>query len=153
MTRSPLRHLLPLLLLAAAPVAARAADNPHVEPATCLSCHTKVPTAEEGQAGDYFLTKDTIDDTCQVCHPYGCCTVGALKGGNHPSNINSWDRNLFTRPKTLPLFNGYITCDTCHFYRQAQEDPANAFQLVRIVKVEGDHADWSVLCVDCHQDD
>ena len=150
MTGTLLFRLVPILALAAVPLFARAADNPHVEPAKCLSCHTQVPTAAEGQAGDYHLTKDSIDETCKVCHPYGCCTLGSLPGSNHPSNINSWDRSLFTRPKTLPLFNGYITCDTCHFYREAQGSP---YRLVRIVRAEPDYFDWTELCTDCHQDD
>ncbi len=150
MTRTPILCLVSILALAAAAASARAVANPHVEPAACPSCHTKTPTAAEGDAGNYYLVKDTIDDTCQVCHPYGCCTVDSLPGNNHPSNINSWDRHLFTKPKTLPLFDGYITCDTCHFYREAQGSP---FRLVRIVKVEGDRIDWEGLCVDCHQDD
>lgn len=141
--------LLPALVLAAVVGAVLAAENPHVEPAECPACHVKVPTADDGERGDYFLTRDTIDDTCHICHEYGCCKPGSLHGNNHPSNINSWDWKLFRRPKTLPLFGGYITCDTCHFHREAQ---GNAYKLVRIVKVEGKKADWAELCRDCHTD-
>ncbi len=151
MTRPPLRYFLPVLLLAVLAASARGVVNPHIEPASCPSCHTKVPTTEEGQAGDYFLLKDTIDDTCESCHPYKCCEVGSLheKNRNHPSNINTWDTKLFRRPRTLPLFNGYITCDTCHFHREAQ---GKEYKLVRIVKVDGTFKDWTGLCTDCHLD-
>ncbi len=147
MTRPPLRFLVPVLALVAAATAARAADNPHVEPARCLACHTKVPTADDGERGDYFLIRDTIDDTCHACHTSACCMPGTLHGANHPSNINNWDWKLFHRPKTLPLFNGYITCSTCHFHREAE---GSAYKLVRIVKVDGKKVDWTELCHDCH---
>lgn len=150
MTCTPLRHLLlPILLLAVAAGSARGVMNPHIEPASCPSCHTKVPTAEEGQAGDYFLLKDTIDATCHICHEYSCCKPSSLHGSNHPSNINSWDMKQFRRPKTLPLYSGYITCDTCHFHRAAQ---GNGYKLVRIVKLDGKKIDWTELCHDCHVD-
>jgi len=150
MIRPPtLVSLITVLVAFAAASSPRAGDNPHVEPAACPSCHTKAPTVEQGQAGDYYLVKDTIDDTCHVCHEYGCCKPGSLHGGNHPSNINSWDRNLFRRPRTLPLYDGYITCDTCHFHREAQ---GNVYKLVRIVKVDGQKANWTDLCRDCHVD-
>ncbi len=151
MARTPLRYLLPVLLLAVAAVSARGVLNPHIEPATCPSCHTKVPTADEGKAGDYFLIKDTIDDTCEVCHPYTCCDIGSLheKNHNHPSNIRTWDRSVCPGPRALPLFEGYITCATCHFHR---DDQGNTFKLVRIVTVDGDKVDWAGLCHDCHED-
>lgn len=150
MTRATLRHLLlSVVVLAAAASSVQGLVNPHVEPANCPSCHTRAPTAEEGQAGDYFLTKETIDDTCHVCHEYSCCKPSSLHGQNHPSNINTWDRTLFRRPKTLPLFDGYIMCDTCHFHRNAQ---GTTYKLVRIVKVDGKKIDWTELCVDCHVD-
>ena len=152
MARPPLRYLLlPIMMLAVAAVSARGLVDPHVEPATCPSCHTKVPTAEEGQAGDYFLLKDTIDDTCETCHPYTCCDIGSLheKKHNHPSNINTWDRNVSHRPKNLPLFAGYITCSTCHFHRTAEE---SGYKLVRLVEATETHFDWTQLCHDCHAD-
>lgn len=154
MARTPL-ILLPLLLsllltVVSAP-AARGVMNPHIEPASCPSCHTKAPTAEETAAGDYFLIKETIDDTCHMCHEYSCCKPGSLheKKRNHPSNIDRWDRSKFREPKTLPLHSGFITCNTCHFHREAQ---GNSYKLVRIVKVNDKKVDWTELCVDCHVD-
>jgi hypothetical protein len=150
MTRTPLRYLLlPFMMLAVAAASASGVLNPHVEPASCPSCHTKVPTVEEGQAGEYFLIKDTIDDTCHVCHEKTCCKPGSLHGVNHPSNIDTWDRAKFRTPKTLPLYGGYITCDTCHLHRAAQ---GSTYKLVRIVTVDGLKIDWTALCHDCHLD-
>ncbi len=138
---------LPLLALHFTPFPAGAVLNPHVKPEPCGSCHTRVPTQEEGEAGDYHLLKDTIDDTCQVCHVAKCCSPGSLHGISHPSNIKDWDWKVFRRPKTLPLHNGYITCSTCHFH-SIPEGPS--FKMVRIVSVEGKKIDWTGLCRDCH---
>jgi hypothetical protein len=134
------------VLLAASPDS-RALLNPHVKPEQCGSCHTKIPTEADGGAEDYFLLKETIDDTCHICHEKTCCKPGSLHGINHPSNIDKWDRKLFRRPKTLPLHNGFITCNTCHLHT-VPDGPS--FKMVRIVSVDGKKIDWTELCRDCH---
>ena len=121
--------------------------NPHIRPEPCLSCHTKVPTEEEAKAGEYFHIKETIDATCKVCHT--CCRVGTLHLEMlHPSDVKDWDRSVFVAPKTLPLHNGKITCNTCHLHR-APDEPT--IFMLRNVKV-GDKfgMDWTELCLDCH---
>lgn len=123
--------------------------NPHIKPEPCGSCHTKVPSGEEGQSGEYFLLKDTIDETCHVCHEKTCCKPGSLHGASHPSNIRDWDWEIMKRPKTLPLFDGYITCSTCHLHSKPEGD---TFKMVRIVKIDGKKIDWTDLCTDCHVD-
>lgn len=141
--------LIPLLafLLGGASATSFALLNPHIKPEPCGSCHTKVPTEEEGQMGEYFLLKETIDDTCHVCHEKTCCKPGSLHGINHPSNIDDWDWKLFRRPKTLPLYGGFITCSTCHLHSVPDGD---SFKMVRIVKIDGKKIDWTALCTDCH---
>lgn len=138
-----------LVLLWAA--TSRGLINPHVEPANCESCHVKIPSQEEAERGDYFLLKETIDSTCHICHEYTCCKVGSLheKERNHPSNIDRWDRNKVAEPKTLPLFDGYITCSTCHYHRKPE---GGDYKMIRILKknVLGDLRNWEGLCVDCH---
>jgi hypothetical protein len=121
--------------------------NPHIKPEPCASCHTKVPTEADGRVGDYFLLKDSIDDTCHVCHETTCCKPGSLHGSSHPSNIDKWDWKLFRRPKTLPLHNGFITCNTCHMHTKPD---GPSYKLVRIVKMDGKMIDWTELCRDCH---
>ena len=98
-----------LLLLSLLPFPDSRAEemiNPHVKPEVCDACHIKVPTADDGERGDYFLAKETIDATCQVCHEYSCCKRGALGQFNHPSNISRWDWSKFRRPRVLPLYGG-----------------------------------------------
>ena len=143
---SAIRWCLFLLLFVACPAMA-APLNPHLKPEPCLSCHTKVPTAAEARAGKYFHIKETIDATCKICHT--CCRVGRMHlEMNHPSDVDDWDRSRFTAPQSLPLHNGKITCNTCHFHR-APDEPT--IHLLRKVKV-GDRfgLDWSELCLDCH---
>src|SRR5512139_867418 len=122
--------------------------NPHIKPEPCGSCHTKVPTEEDGRTGDYFLLKDRIDDTCHICHEKTCCKPGSLHGTNHPSNIDRWDWKKFRRPKILPLHNGFITCSTCHVHSKPD---GPSYKMVRIVKIDGKRIDWTELCRDCHE--
>lgn len=150
--RFPLRSflltaLMSIILAAGLMGTSPALINPHLKPEPCDSCHTQVPTKEEGAAGDYHLLKETIDDTCHVCHETTCCKPGSLHGINHPSNVNKWDFKLFRRPKTLPLFEGYITCSTCHLH-SIPDGPS--YKMVRIVKIDGKKIDWTELCTDCH---
>ena len=123
--------------------------NPHIKPEPCESCHTKVPTEADGRAGDYFLIKESIDGTCHVCHEQTCCKPGSLHGISHPSNIDKWDWKKFRRPKTLPLHNGFITCNTCHLHTMPD---GPSYKMVRIVIADGKRIDWTALCLDCHQD-
>jgi len=61
---------------------------------------------------------------------------------NHPSNTNRWNREEMTVPTTLPLYDGYITCLTCH-YRNKPEGAD--YKRVRMVKVKGDRVDWATF--------
>lgn len=120
--------------------------NPHIKPEPCDSCHTKIPSPEDNEL---FLLKDSIDETCHVCHEKTCCKPGSLHGSNHPSNIRDWDWKVMKRPKTLPLFDGYITCSTCHMHSKPE---GKSYKMVRIVKVNDTGVNWTGLCIDCHQD-
>ncbi|MDF1537115.1 MAG: hypothetical protein P1S46_11580 [bacterium] len=153
MNRHAVISLISGLILLAGTCSARAVEilDPHKEPARCLSCHTATPTVEDIENGELLLHMDGIDETCHMCHPYDCCRIYALKGHNHPSNVGKWDVEHFTEPETLPLFDGFITCNTCHFHRQAQVQGDNYF-MVRIVRVGLDRVDWTALCHDCHVD-
>jgi len=146
-----MRYVLPGVLAAVllffASLRSGAVINPHVKPEPCESCHTKIPTAADGDRGEYFLLKESIDETCHVCHEKTCCKPGSLHGSSHPSNIDRWDREKFRKPKTLPLHNGFITCNTCHMHSKPD---GPSFKMVRIVKIDGKKIDWSDLCTDCH---
>jgi len=123
--------------------------DPHAEPSKCGSCHSRNPTEEDVRSGELYLLADTIDDTCHICHPYDCCRLFSLKGHNHPSHVGKWDVENFTKPETLPLYEGMITCNTCHYHRRA-DVPGLGYKMVRLVEVESDRIDWTRLCIDCH---
>lgn len=149
MSRGSLRYVFPVLFLVFSSASAFALLNPHVKPEPCNSCHTKVPTKADGEAGNLFLLKDSIDDTCMVCHEKKCCKPGDLGHLGHPSGIDKWDMKKFRRPVTLPLYDGKITCSTCHFHSVPEGD---SYKMVRIVKVDMKKIDWTELCHDCHID-
>ncbi len=151
MKRTPLLGLIiffsvTFLLVLAQPRFGHAIIDPHQKPETCTSCHSQVPDGPVA-GSDYMLLRDSIDDTCHICHEYDCCKLYSLGGHNHPSNIDRWDRKKLKRPKTLPLFRGYITCNTCHLHRKPN---AGGYKMIRIVSVDMDRIDWTGLCQDCH---
>ena len=121
--------------------------DPHKKPESCLSCHISIPDDKALAAGNYMLLKDSIDDTCHTCHEYDCCKAFSLSGHNHPSDVDQWDRKKFKEPKTLPLYEGLITCSTCHVHLMTDEP---GYKMVRLVSVGLDKVDWSRLCLDCH---
>ncbi|MDH3393287.1 MAG: hypothetical protein OEL66_04720 [Desulfobulbaceae bacterium] len=138
------------LLVFLAPTLAAEADiiNPHLPPEPCLACHTKVPSKEEAKAGQYFHLEKTIDATCKTCH--ACCKSGVLHLEMlHPSDVSEWDRSVFTAPKTLPLHNGKITCNTCHYHRLPEYE-ITIFMLRKVKEDAIKGMDWSPLCHDCH---
>jgi hypothetical protein len=123
--------------------------NPHADPDACGSCHnTRPPTKEEGAAGEYRLLGGSIDATCHICHTKMCCEVNALHRFDHPSDVNRWDTAKFRKPKSLPLFDGYITCSTCHRHEVTKDDPKCA--MVRICNRTLSRIEWIDLCKDCH---
>jgi len=123
--------------------------DPHAEPSKCSSCHSETPTEEDVLSGELHLLGDSIDETCHICHPYDCCRINSLKGHNHPSNVSKWDVENFTEPETLPLFDGMITCNTCHYHKMA-DVPGRNYRMVRLVDVTLERVDWTRLCSDCH---
>ncbi|MDH3393288.1 MAG: hypothetical protein OEL66_04725 [Desulfobulbaceae bacterium] len=132
-----------LVLLLAALLMGTDVVNPHVDPESCLSCHTQIPTAEQAAAGDYYCIEVTIDATCGTCHP--TFTEGPP---NHPSDIDDWDHDYVSIPSSLPLFNGKITCNTCHLHLVSD---ALSIYLLRKVKLnDQSEFDWTELCLDCH---
>ena len=122
--------------------------DPHQDPADCDSCHTGIPDEEQAESGEYLLKEESIDATCHLCHPYDCCRINSLKGHNHPSNVSEWDVDNFTEPRSLPLHEGYITCNTCHYHLRPDGPD---YKMVRMVKIKLDKVDWSELCADCHR--
>ena len=123
--------------------------DPHTEPAKCSSCHNQDMTAKGAGSSNDMLLGDSIDETCHICHPYDCCRINSLKGHNHVSSIGKWDVDKFTEPESLPLFDGKMTCLTCHFHRMTDIQGPN-YRMIRLVEIRLDRIDWTRLCLDCH---
>jgi predicted CXXCH cytochrome family protein len=134
---------------------ARAATNPHIDTAdnsSCLFCHRE--GFEAADDGEPTLLKDSIDELCLTCHvKTECCAAGQKHmddlfiGYSHPSDLGGGDISERSVPKTLPLQDGRMTCNTCHYHRR----PAGRdYKLVRLVDFSGDSVSWSRLCQDCH---
>ncbi len=128
------------ILFAAVSMSLSDVSNPHSsERCAWNSCHMEDPLGS-----DILLLGESIDSTCCICHTAKCALT---EGKNHISNIDKWNRNEFRSPGSLPLYDGYITCMTCH-YRTKPQGPD--YKMVRIVTVEGDQVTWTELCRDCH---
>lgn len=143
-----------LLLPASAGRAAVA--NPHVaagDRTACLFCH--VPGFETADPGDAALLEDTVEAVCLRCHvKTQCCAIGQQHTGvfigySHPSDLDAGDIKRESLPKTLPLQDGRLTCNTCHFHLRPE---GRHHKLVRLVEFAGDGVQWTVLCQDCHRD-
>lgn len=116
------------------------ASDPHTNDLCAWSsCHTRDPAG-----GTVELLGDSIDDTCCLCHTEKC---SLSQGTNHISNIDQWDEEEFTDPRSLPLYDGYITCMTCHYRKTPQ---GGDYKMIRIVTLKENGATWTELCRDCH---
>lgn len=134
-----------LLLL---PVGGHANDiNPHLGEDSCQACHSKVPSPLEVEAGEYFLLKDSIDETCGQCHKLYIGQDSHTSTG-HPTGIKmalSQDQ-----PFSLPLNDGYITCKTCH--RCIADISGPTFAMLRISNTfDSSDEERSELCRQCHK--
>lgn len=133
--------------------------DPHDEsnPDRCRSCHTADIADAEPGSGDYHLLAETIDGVCLVCHlEEDCCVIGQdhqekiyLGMHSHPTDIERGEIQRIHLPRTLPLFDKKITCNTCHSHeRQKPRD----YKMVRLAVVSDLGVDWTPLCSDCHED-
>lgn len=138
---------------------AHAVADPHggAGEARCLSCHSRVIQAEDARAGRFYFLRESIEGVCLICHvKEECCRIGQRHEGeplwigvSHPSDIPADEVKPTSRPKSLPLQDGKITCNTCHVHDRRK--PVD-YKLLRIVVVKDTGVDWTGLCADCHAD-
>jgi len=92
----------------------------------CTSCHSREGDIEiENELGT--LIKVDLG----ISHPYGM----------EPS-----EKSI---PTTLPLFDGKIKCSTCH---DVHTDNSESNMLRLYTAQEGQNADFTLLCLDCHKE-
>ena len=133
--------------------------DPHETRITdCTDCHTEDIYTEDCHEGDGFcLAAKSVDALCLHCHVKAeCCRLGQehqaqlfLGARTHPSDVDIGDVQPAHLPETLPIHNGRITCRTCHLHSRAENSD---YMMLRLVKLNGDKADWSGLCADCHDE-
>lgn len=157
------RPVLGVLFMSALLCGASRADaeetvNPHSTRITeCTDCHIEDIYTEDCHERDGFcLIAKSVDDLCLHCHvKEECCRLGQdhqaqlfLGERNHPSDVDVRDVDPAHLPETLPIHNGRITCRTCHLHSRAEKSD---YKMLRLVEVDGNEVDWTVLCQDCHE--
>ncbi len=80
--------------------------NPHWTGTFCLTCHDKVPKKGEKPT---FLFDGDITLVCNRCHETEEATADI-----HPVDMAPPDNDFVQVPKKFPLWNGVVTCTTCH---------------------------------------
>ena len=131
--------------------------NPHDpdDPDRCRSCHADEIQGVKTVGYDPYLLKDSVDEVCLICHKKrDCCIIGqehleklVIGKHTHPSDLSSRKVSRENLPKTLPLQDGKITCNTCHSHDRKE---SNEYKLLRLVVVNRTGVDWTPLCADCH---
>ncbi len=152
--------LLISVFLSSAPWAdAEETVNPHSTRITeCTDCHTIDIYTEDCHERDGFcLIARSVDQLCLHCHTKEeCCRLGQehqaqlfIGERSHPTNVDVRYVKPAHLPKTLPIHNWRITCRTCHLHSRNEDAD---YKMLRLVKLEGNKVDWSVLCLDCHEE-
>ncbi len=147
------------VLLALTAMSAPAIVDPHDEsdPQRCRSCHTQAIHDPDRREGEYHLLTASVDGVCLICHrKEECCRVGQehleklfLGEHTHPSDLRVSRVGREHRPRTLPVHDGRITCNTCHLHDRGKPED---YKLVRLVISKRTGVDWTPLCHDCHDD-
>ena len=124
--------------------------------ADCTRCHTaEIYTEDCHERDGYCLVARSVDELCLTCHvKQDCCRVGQghqqrlyLGKVSHPSDLDIRYVDRDDRPSRLPIHSGRITCRTCHLHSRAE---GADYKMLRLVVIERDRVDWSILCQDCH---
>jgi len=92
--------------------------NPHRSGIFCFLCHEKEPHGAEKEI--YLKCKGDTVALCKNCHDNQ-----RAKADNHPVNIIPSQSGGVKIPKDFPLFQGKVTCLTCHklFCQGKKESP------------------------------
>ncbi|MDD5773464.1 MAG: cytochrome c3 family protein [bacterium] len=119
--------------------------NPHLKNAFCLTCHTEEPV--KGIPNIRF-GGNTIE-TCMRCHrdefPWRSADF-------HPINVSA-DAPGKHKPKNLSLFDGKITCLTCHYADCRVENKKEVKKTNKIFLRGGPYQYRSDICFECHERD
>jgi len=135
-----------LLIVSVAKQGLAAVDNiidPHFTGKDCEVCHHAIP--KQGQKD--FMLKFGNDDIamCNSCHD-----KEYLRGDLHPVGLKPLKEGLVKVPDTLPLYDGKVTCRTCHkVYLQCEEKPSIQFENLYFLR-GAPYKRTTELCFRCH---
>ena len=125
---------------------ARAAENiidPHFTGRDCDVCHTTVP--EPGQTAVNLKFGGDDVALCNSCHE-----KDTVPSDLHPVGVTAARTAAITVPEGLPLYDGAVTCRTCHdVYLQCRESPRKHFENIDFLR-GGPYPKTSDLCFRCH---
>lgn len=117
--------------------------DPHFTGKDCDVCHEVAP--EPGQKD--LRLKFGGDDVamCNSCHQ-----TEYVKGDLHPVGIVPPEGNAISVPAELPLYQGKVTCRTCHeVYMQCNAKPSIQFENVYFLR-GAPYKKTTDLCFRCH---
>ena len=96
--------------------------NPHFTGKDCDICHEEVP-----EPGDSDLRLKFGGDDIAMCN--SCHEAEQVKGEIHPVGIIPPEGNSINIPDAFPLYEGKVTCRTCHdVYLQCKAKPSVQFE-------------------------
>lgn len=120
--------------------------NPHFTGKHCEECHVSAP-----QPGDKNLKLKFGGDDIAMCN--SCHEKENVKGELHPVGIAPSVGEAVTIPKELPLYDGKVTCRTCHdVYLQCQAEPAAQFENINFLW-GAPYKKVTEFCFRCHNRD
>jgi len=124
---------------------------------SCLFCHTSLPNRKVMGIENVGFDEESIDEYCTICHEG--YEGGHPVGGKHlvePSDemLEVIEEAVNRIGVKLPLYNGKITCATCHNPHEAgvieHEIAAKGSASKNRLRLGG--ADVMLICVGCHAD-
>ena len=117
--------------------------DPHFTGKNCDVCHSALPEVMSTDKKLKFKGDDIA--MCNSCHDREY-----LRGDLHPVGIMPGATSAVTIPAEFPLFNGRLTCRTCHqVYLQCVEKPAAQYENLYFLR-GGPYEKTVDLCFKCH---
>ena len=117
--------------------------DPHFTGKDCDVCHETAP-----EPGDEDLSLKFGGDDVAMCN--SCHQTEYVKGDLHPVNIVPPKGDAVRVPDELPLYDGKVTCRTCHdTYMQCQAKPSVQFENIYFLR-GAPYKKTTDLCFRCH---
>ena len=116
--------------------------NLHWTDTFCMGCHDKMP--KEGEEPTFLFDGD-ITMVCNRCHETEEATADI-----HPVDFEPEDTNFVTVPAEFPLWNGVLTCTTCHDLRTQTKVDVKERRRNPMFLRGGPYETRNDICFKCH---